>query len=131
MIAVDTSVLIAITLGEPERDRFLNAIAHADSALVSAASVIEARIVLNRRGDEGMVAAFADVLRFPNLTVVPVDVEHADIADAAFRRFGKGTGHPAQLNFGDLFAYALAKSRGIPLLFKGEDFARTDIASVL
>lgn len=128
MIAVDTSALVAIVLMEAERDRFLSVLSQADCVLVSVASIVEGRMVLHRRGAE-LAAAFDAILDFPNLEAVPVDAEQAAIAQHAFTRFGKGTGHPAQLNFGDLFAYALAKSRGVPLLFKGEDFAATDIAA--
>ena len=127
MIAVDTSALIAITFDEPERDMFMAALKSADTTLISAASVVEAQmVVFRRRGDEGL-AILRGVLELPVFEIVPPGPAEIAIAHAAFVKYGKGNGHPAQLNFGDLFSYALAKSRGVPLLFKGDDFALTDV----
>jgi ribonuclease VapC len=129
MIVADTSALIAIILDEPERDRFTASIAAAGRVGISVATVVETRVVLHRRGGAKLTKAIDLLLASNRFEVVPVDVEQADIAHAAFVTYGKGTGHPAGLNFGDLFSYALAKSRGVPLLYKGDDFARTDIAA--
>lgn len=127
MMAVDTSAVIAILLGEPERQLFRNLIAADGDAVVSACSLVEARMVAHGRGGERLVSVLDALVEALALEVAPVDAPQASIAHAAFVRYGKGTGHPAQLNFGDLFSYALAKIRGVPLLFKGADFAHTDI----
>lgn len=127
MIAVDMSVLVAIVLGEPERDQFLAILSRADRIALSTASLVEARLVLHRRSGPEMVIKLEELHLEYEIEIISVDREQVDIAHTAFTRFGKGTGHPAQLNYGDLFAYALAKSRDIPLLFKGADFVATDI----
>lgn len=131
MIVVDTSALVAIVFGEPERSAFLALIERHETALISTVSAVEARIVIHaRRGQRGLVH-FDDLLRLDAFELVAPGSDVADAAYAAFVAFGKGTGHPAGLNFGDLFSYALAKVRGLPLLFKGDDFARTDIVAAL
>jgi ribonuclease VapC len=122
----DTSALLAILLDEPERRAFTEAIEAAEGRLLSAASFVETSMILeSRHGAEG-VRALDRLLAAASIEVVEVDLAQAAAAREAFRRFGKGR-HPAGLNFGDCFSYALAKSRGEPLLFKGQDFARTDI----
>ena len=128
MIVADSSAFVAIMLDEPERDAFVDLISTSERVLVSTMSVVETRMVLqNRRGDVP-VKRFNAMLSLANIEIIAPDLALADIAHTAFVRFGKGSGHPAQLNFGDLFSYALAKQRGVPLLFKGDDFARTDVA---
>ena len=109
--------------------RFSELLSDADQTLISAGNLIELRIVCRNRGGDWLVSRTELLLTEYGIGVIPVDREQADIAHTAFTRFGKGTGHPAQLNYGDLFAYALAKARGIPLLFKGADFAATDIVA--
>jgi len=131
MIVVDTSALVAIALGEPEREAFVQVIHQADKALVSTVSVVEARMVVHARRGHGAVALLDDVLRLPRFEVVPPAEAETDAAYAAFVIYGRGSGHPAKLNFGDVFSYALAKVRGAPLLFKGRDFSETDIADAL
>jgi len=127
MIAVDTSAIIAIVLGEPERATFRQAILQAGKALVSAVSVIEIKMVVySRRGPRAIVLV-EDMLRLPMFDIVPPGPPDLDAAFGAFVVFGKGSGHPAALNFSDVFSYALAKVRGLPLLFKGNDFSETDI----
>jgi ribonuclease VapC len=127
MIAVDTSALVAIVFGEPERAVFRAAIVQARKALISTASVLELKMVVyGRRGPRALVLA-DDMLRLPMFEITPPGQADVDAAFAAFVAFGKGSGHPASLNFGDVFAYALAKVRNLPLLFKGSDFAETDI----
>jgi len=131
MIAVDTSALVAIALGEPERAAFRAAILESGKALISTASALELRMVLyGRRGPRGVVM-IDDLLRLPVFEVMPPGLAELDAAFAAFVVFGKGSGHPAALNYCDLFSYALAKVRGLPLLFKGNDFSETDIPPVL
>jgi ribonuclease VapC len=127
VIVVDTSAIVAIALGEPERDAFRTAILDSGTALISTASVLEIRMVLyGRRGPRAVVLA-NDLLRLPLFKIVPPGPAELEAAFDAFILYGKGTGHPASLNYGDLFAYALAKVRGVPLLFKGNDFIETDI----
>jgi len=126
-MVIDTSALIAIFLAEPERQNFLELILAAETRLFSAASVVETGIVIEARRGDAAGREFDLFLVRCNLQVIPVDAEQADLARTAWRRFGKGR-HPAALNFGDCFAYALAKSTGEELLAKGTDFTLTDIA---
>ena len=129
MIVVETSALIAIVFDEPECAKFAAAITSSDLALVSAVSVVEARMVVCRRKGEQVVRMLDEFLAQPVFEIVSPGADEIAAAQAAFIAYGKGSGHPAQLNFGDLFSYALAKSRGLPLLFKGDDFSKTDIKS--
>lgn len=127
MIVVDASAIVAIALSEPERDRYLEVIRRSQTALLSTVSVVESRMVVHgRRGQRGVVL-LNDVLRLPVFELVAPGLLEADAAYSAFVAFGKGSGHPAALNFGDVFSYALAKVRGLPLLFKGDDFSKTDV----
>ena len=130
MIVVDSSALVAILRHEPSSDALLAVAARAAGRLISAGTLIEtAMVVTARLGAAGGAELDALVARL-GIELVPVDGIQAALAREAFRRFGKGR-HPAALNFGDLFAYALAKSRSLPLLYVGQDFARTDIASAI
>ena len=125
-MVIDTSALVAILACESEGHAFLSAIEAADARLLSAATFVEISIVLEaRHGAEGPrhLDLFLDRA---GVEIVPVDVEQAREARQAFARFGKGR-DAAALNFGDCFAYALATVSGEPLLFKGDDFARTDV----
>ena len=131
MIAVDTSALVAIALNEPERAAFRAAILQSRRALVSAPSVVETRMVLYGRRGPRAVVLLDDMLRLPVFEIVPPTAADIDAAYAAFVVFGRGSGHPAGLNFGDLFSYALAKLRDLPLLFKGGDFSETDLRPAL
>ena len=125
-MVVDTSALIAVLLGEPERDRFVDLLAEADDPLISAATLVEASIVmLAKTGPDG-VGDLDDLLAAAAVRCVAVDATQAQIARDAFERFGKGRS-PAGLNYGDCFPYALATATNRPLLFKGEDFEHTDI----
>jgi len=128
MIAVDTSALVAIILNEPEREAFLACIESEGPALISACNLVEARMVAHGRGGEKLVALFDALATALDLQVWQVGASEAAAAHSAFIRYGKGSGHPAQLNFGDLFSYAVAKVHDVPLLFKGDDFVHTDIA---
>jgi ribonuclease VapC len=130
MIAVDTSAIVAIVFGEPERGAFRQAILRAGTALISTASALEVKMVVyGRRGPRGAVLV-DDLLRLPMFAITPPGPADLDAAFGAFVAFGKGSGHPAALNFGDVFSYALAKVRNLPLLFKRADFAETDIQPV-
>jgi ribonuclease VapC len=129
MIVIDTSALIAIAFGEPERDALVQTIQQAGKVLVSTVSVVEARMVVHGRRGHRAVVLLDDLLRLPIFELVPPGTAEMDAAYAAFIVFGKGSGHPAGLDFGDVFSYALAKVRGLPLLYKGGDFAQTDLSS--
>ena len=131
MIVVDTSAIVAITFGEPERETFVQAVQRVDKALVSTVSVVEARMVVHGRRGQRAVVLMDDLLRLPTFELVAPGVAEMDAAYSAFITFGKGSGHPASLNFGDLFSYALAKVRNLPLLYKGDDFSQTDIVNAL
>ena len=126
MIAVDTSAIVAVLLREPEEPAFRVAIVDAGRILVSAVTVVELVAVTGR--DDALFEAVRSFLNEPHVAVERVDAAQAAIAAEAYRRFGRGH-HPAALNLGDVFSYALARQRGLPLLFKGDDFARTDIRS--
>ncbi|MGH3980307.1 MAG: type II toxin-antitoxin system VapC family toxin [Pseudonocardiaceae bacterium] len=124
---VDTSVLIAILRDEPEAETLALALATAKAPRISAANYLETAIVIDASRDPIASRHVDDLFTGAGLVIEPVTAGQTTIARAAYRDFGKGSGHPAQLNFGDCFAYALAKSTGEPLLFKGDDFGRTDI----
>ena len=128
MIVLDTSALVTILSDEPERRAFNLAIEKAAARFISAASLLELKMVLFARfGPQASNAVDAFIAR-ADIRVEPVTAQSAEIAFDAFRRFGRGTGHPARLNYGDCFAYALAREKGALLLFKGRDFGQTDIA---
>ncbi len=126
-MVIDSSALIAIVLGEPEARQFIRLIRNTPSRKISAAGFIETGIVLKGRTSRAKQELFEKIIRRFHLAIVPVTEEQARIALDAFERYGKGRGHPAGLNFGDCFAYSLAKAAGEPLLFKGQDFLHTDI----
>ena len=128
---IDTSALIAILRDEPEAAACARAIEAASRRLVSAANFLEAAIVIDGSRDPVASRRFDDLLREAQLVIEPVTESQARIAREAHRDFGRGSGHPARLNFGDCFAYALARLTGEPLLFKGTDFANTDITPAL
>jgi ribonuclease VapC len=129
-MVIDASALVALLQDEPEADEFRMAIHGHSIRLVSAATVVEASIVLEGRFGEIAGRELDLFLSKVAIEVVPVDAEQIAEARRAWRRFGRGR-HAAALNFGDLFAYALSRTTGEPLLFKGDDFARTDVARVL
>ena len=125
-MVIDTSALLAVFFAEPERKRFLELITQAETRLISAATGLETGIVLEARRGEAAGREFDLFLIRAQIDVVPVDLEQIEIARAAWRKYGKGR-HPAALNFGDCFAYALARTSGEPLLAKGSDFVQTDL----
>ena len=128
-MVLDTSALVAILLNEPEIDEFSRLIERDPVRLLSAASFLETAIVVENRFGEAGGQDLDVLIRTAAIDVVPMDARQAEVARSAFRRFGKGR-HPAALNFGDCFSYALSQVSGEPLLFKGDDFARTDIQRV-
>lgn len=131
MIVADTSALLAIVFDEPDGDRYLARLKQARRVLVSSVSVVEARMVVYGRLGAPGVVLLDDLLRVPAFERVAPGVEETEAAFRAFVAYGKGSGHPAALNFGDVFAYALAKVRRLPLLFKGNDFTHTDLVDAL
>lgn len=130
MIVVDTSALIAILDKEPDAYLYAEAIAEADPPLISTATLLELNIVmLNRHGIKA--AQIVDrLIQEGGFQVESFTIQHAELARDAYARYGKGQ-QPAGLNYGDCFSYALAKATGLPLLFKGQDFSKTDIVPVL
>jgi ribonuclease VapC len=128
---VDTSTIVAILRDEPEARTFANAIAGARIRRVSAVNYAEAAAVID--GNRNPIASrrFDDFFREGSFSVEAVNFEQAQIAREAYKDFGKGSGHAAQLNFGDCFAYALAKVMSEPILFKGQDFKHTDLTPAL
>lgn len=124
---VDTSAIIAILRDEPEAAQFARAIAGATERRISAVNYVEAAAVIDGSRDPVASRRLDDLLRAAQVRIEPVTEGQARIAREAYRDFGKGSGHPAKLNFGDCFAYALSKALTEPMLFKGADFARTDI----
>ena len=129
-LCVDTSALLAVILGEPDAERFLDAMASAAELSVSAATLTEALIVAEARQGPEASADLHALLADLECAVLPLDELQATLAHRAWVRFGKGR-HPASLNLGDCYAYAAAASLGRPLLYKGADFAQTDIGSAL
>jgi ribonuclease VapC len=129
-MVIDTSALIAILDNEPDADLYEASLAEAAEPVISSATALECRIVLEHRYGAVGGAKLEQLLAEQGVQVVVFDREQYAIAAAAYRRFGRGR-HPARLNFGDCFAYALAKHRNEPLLFKGNDFAATDAISAL
>lgn len=128
---VDTSAIIAILRGEPDADRYITALAQADDPAMSAGNYVEAAIVVDMNRDAVLSRRFDELLEATQIKVEPVTLHHAEIARQAYRDFGKGSGHRAGLNFGDCFAYALARANNKPLLYKGNDFGYTGIDAVL
>lgn len=128
-MVIDTSAIVAIAKNEPEAATFEKLIADDPVRLISTATVLEAAMVLETRFGELGGAELDLWLARVEVDIVAVEVEHADQARRAWRRYGKGR-HPASLNYGDCFSYALAKLANEPLLFKGNDFSQTDIRVV-
>lgn len=127
---VDTSAILAILFEEHDAEVYARALTEADSCRMSAANFVEAAIVVDAQTKDKGSRQFDAFFRRAGIAIEPVSEEQAHVARQAYTDFGKGR-HPAGLNFGDCFAYALAKVTGEPLLFKGKDFKRTDIISAL
>lgn len=128
---VDTSAIVAILRGEPERAALRRVLEDAPRRSVSAATLVETFSVMDR-GTQPTTARDVDAwLSEQDVQVAPFTERQVRIAREAYRDFGRGSGHPARLNLGDCFAYALAKDTGEPLLFKGNDFGHTDVLSAL
>jgi ribonuclease VapC len=130
VIALDSSALIAIVRNEVDAQQFLDALM-GNPCIIGAPTRLETYIVLRAHGSEAEQQELVRPLAHATLRVVPFTELHAGTASEAFRKYGKGQGHPAQLNFGDCMTYAVAKLASAPLLYKGGDFAHTDILSAL
>ena len=128
---VDTSAVIAILHDEADARRYADSIGKAAPPRISAGNFLEAAIVLDRAADPIPGRRLDEFLREARFVIEPITEKQARIAREAYRDFGRDSGHPARLNYGDCFAYALAKATGEPLLFKGEDFRHTDVAAAL
>jgi len=126
-MVIDSSAIIALLLAEPETSQFVSAIAAARRRLIGAPSYLEAAIVMIGRSGPDAQEKLDKLVEGLGVEVVPFSREQATLAIGAFRKYGKGTGHIAGLNFGDCFTYALAKLTGEPVLFKGNDFLHTDL----
>ncbi len=124
---IDSSALVAILREEPDEKRFRTSIAAADVRRISAANYVEVAVVIDAGRDPIASRRLDEFLWLTGIEISPVTESQAKLAREAYRDFGKGSGHPAKLNFGDCFAYALAKNLGEPLLFKGNDFKHTGI----
>lgn len=130
-VVLDTSAVAAVILGEPDAEAFAAImLRHAGELSMSAATWVELGIVIEARQGQPAFDDLTALLTRLTVTIEPLDADQATAAGAAWRRFGKGR-HPAGLNLGDCFSYALARTLGAPLLFKGRDFAQTDIAGAL
>jgi ribonuclease VapC len=127
---VDSSAIIAILRAEPEAQAFARAITAARDRRVSSVNFVEAAVVIDGSRDPIASRRFDELVREAELQIEPVTESHARIAREAYRDFGKGSGHRASLNFGDCFAYALAKTKQEPILCKGDDFRHTDLTIV-
>lgn len=127
---VDASALLAIVLGEPDADVYSRAIAdELEDLLISPINFVEAAVRADKQGEE-TAAALDEIIRVSGIKILPPTLHQTRLAREAYQRFGKGN-HQARLNLGDCFAYALAKARGEPLLFKGDDFRHTDVEAAL
>ena len=126
-MVIDTSAILCWLKKEPERERIVTALETHPICRISAVSLLETHIVVRAREHPAMIGKLQRFLSEIGTVVMPFDENQARLADVAFLRYGRGQGHPAQLNFGDCAAYALAKSLDEPLLFVGNDFAQTDI----
>ena len=125
-MVIDSSAILAILLNEPQKPTFIAAISAAEERSLSAASLVECSVVLDSRYGAISITALDHFIAEAGIDIIPVDANQARLARLGFRRFGKGN-HPARLNFGDCFSYALSRALEQPLLFKGRDFSQTDV----
>jgi ribonuclease VapC len=128
---VDTSALVAVITEEEDGPSFAMAMDKADVLRLSAGTYLEASLVLNKRRDPVIGAKLDELIDMLGMVIEPVTVEQAKIARQAYRDYGRGSGHAANLNFGDCFSYALARAKREPILFKGDDFGHTDLRSAV
>ena len=129
-IVADTSAFVAILRKEQDAEQYRQVLLEADKVLISTATAVELHIVVTARLGSDGILRLSHLFGQPSFEMVPVDRRQMLIASQAYERFGRGR-HPAKLNYGDLFSYALAKSQNLPLLFKGSDFSKTDLISCI
>jgi ribonuclease VapC len=129
-VIIDSSAVLAIVLREPDGRQYLRAVLGAEPRRMSVSNWLEATMVVDRRGSARAIDIMEDFIQRAKIELMPVSVAQGTLARRAWRTFGRGI-HPARLNYGDCFAYALAKETGEPLLFKGNDFAQTDVQQAL
>jgi ribonuclease VapC len=130
-VIVDSSALVAIIRAEKDAARFAEALATASAVSMSAVSYVEASVVVDASRDPVASRRFDELVRTAGIVIAEVDETQAQVARQAYRDFGRGSGSPANLNFGDCFSYALASVSGEPLLFKGDEFSHTDLTAAL
>jgi len=128
---VDSSALVAVLKREPEQAAFSSLLEATQDVRISAATYFETSIVIDSLRQPDLSRAFDELMERAGIAVEPVTVEQARIARQAYRDYGKGSGHPANLNFGDCFSYALAREKREPMLWKGDDFGHTDLRPAL
>ena len=128
---VDSSALIAILRNEPEAQAFSETIEKTQSVRISAGTLFEASMVADKFRDPKVSARFDEIVELSRMVIEPDTADHARIARKAYQDYGKGSGHPANLNFGDCFSYALAREKREPILYKGDDFVHTDLRSAM
>ncbi len=128
---IDSSALIAIVKGEPEAESIALAMEAAEVLRISAGTYFETSIVVDGYRNPKLSARFDEIVEHSNVLIEPFTVEQAKIARQAYRDYGKGSGHRANLNFGDCLSYALAREKREPMLYKGDDFVHTDIRSAI
>lgn len=131
MIALDTSALVAMLLNERGANAFATVLRDHRHGLVGMPTALEVLMVATGQGGSSLEAEAWNVLNGPAIELVPFTAAHLDTARDAFRRFGRGSGHPARLNYGDCMSYAIARVASLPLLYKGDDFTHTDIVAAL
>lgn len=130
-MVIDTSAILAILNGEPEAETFTDAILNDSTRLMSAGTALEISIVVRARKGQQAIKELDSFLSMAEIDIVNFDQNQLTIACYAFEHYGRGMNNSAKLNFGDCFAYALSKTSGEPLLFKGDDFSQTDITAVI
>jgi ribonuclease VapC len=130
-VIIDSSALVSVVDAEPDANTYAIALSRPGPQRLSAATLLESSIVIDGRRNPVLSARFDELLRAAAVIIEPVTEAQARIARQAYRDYGRGSGHPAALNYGDCFAYALAKDLGEPLLYKGDDFSLTDVRSAL
>lgn len=130
-VVVDSSAIMAILKREEDARRIAQRLSNAETKFLSAATYMECGTVVVRRYGQDGLSVMRDLVQGLKLEIVSLTSGQADLGIGAFSRYGRGSGHPAKLNFGDCFSYALAKTRNLPLLFKGDDFIHTDIEPAL
>ncbi len=128
---VDTSALIAVLRDEDDADTYRSALARSSDTAISAATWVETAVVVDANRDPVLSRRLDQLQRDADITLEPLTAEQAALARQAYREFGRGSGHPARLNLGDCYSYTLAAGTGRALLFKGDDFSHTDLASAL